>query len=97
MSSAAVVIGTSRLNYFIACGNLSSADNLFKLFGPRSGSKLFDSVIVFDSGEKFNKKLILKVADDKKAPSMQSLAPLRSAVAQCASLRLTAGRALNNA
>ena len=71
LSSAAVVIGALRVNYFIPFGNFSSTDSLCKLFGPRSGSKLFDSLIVFDSGEKFYKKLILKVADDKKAPSMQ--------------------------
>ena len=51
-----------------------SADNLCKQFGPRSGSKLFDTLMVFL--KEFLKKLILKknqqtTKKHKKSPSRQ--------------------------
>ena len=42
MLSAGVVIDALTLYLLV-----SSADNLCKQFGPRSGSKLFDTLIVF--------------------------------------------------
>ena len=49
------------------CLPVSSADNVCKQFGPRSGSKLFDILIVFlkDFFQKVNFEK--KTADDKKA------------------------------
>ena len=46
-----LIIGKGELlldiNFFLAGGDLSSADNLCKQFGPRSGlTELFDSLIV---------------------------------------------------
>ena len=48
------------------CLQVSSADNLGKQFGPRSGSKLFDTLMVFL--KEFFQKLILKKnpAENKK-------------------------------
>ena len=54
------------LNSFLASGNfLLSADNLCKQFGPKSVSKLFDTLIVFlkELFEKVNFEK--KSADDK--------------------------------
>ena len=79
-----VIIAQCFLNSFDASGDLSSSDNLCKQFGPRSGptecrslsgSKLFDTLIVFlkDFFEKVYFEKSAGALKHEKLPSMQGV------------------------